>query len=96
MKDIDDHVQMVLCMMDDYQHMSLSGCVVVTELVFWWAGIGATRTASRTISGSSPTSSRARGAVSHPALRLDGDEPKEADDRDLAEVLKRIRSSSIG
>jgi predicted metal-dependent TIM-barrel fold hydrolase len=35
MKYIDHHAHMVSRTTDDYQHMSLSGCVAVTEPAFW-------------------------------------------------------------
>ncbi len=92
MKYIDHHAHMVSRTTDDYQQMSLSGCVAVTEPAFW-AGWDRSHADGfedyfRQLTEFEPKRA-AQYHIQHYAwLAMN---PKEADDRELSrEVLKRI------
>ena len=92
MKYIDHHAHMVSRTTDDYQHMSLSGCVAVTEPAFW-AGWDRSHADGfedyfRQLTDFEPKRA-AQYHIQHYAWMAMN--PKEADDRELSrEVLKRI------
>ena len=92
MKYIDHHAHMVSRTTDDYQQMSLSGCVAVTEPAFW-AGWDRSRADGfedyfRQLTDFEPKRA-ALFHIQHYAWMAMN--PKEADDRELSrEVLKRI------
>ena len=92
MKYIDHHAHMVSRTTDDYQQMSLSGCVAVTEPAFW-AGWDRSHADGfedyfRQLTDFEPKRA-AQYHIQHYAWMAMN--PKEADDRALSkEVLKRI------
>ena len=92
MKYIDHHAHMVSRTTDDYQQMSLSGCVAVTEPAFW-AGWDRSHADGfedyfRQLTDFEPKRA-AQFHIQHYAWMAMN--PKEADDRPLSkEVLKRI------
>ena len=92
MKYIDHHAHMVSRTTDDYQQMSLTGCVAVTEPAFW-AGWDRSHADGfedyfRQLTDFEPKRA-AQYHIQHYAWMAMN--PKEADDRELSrEVLKRI------
>ena len=92
MKYIDHHAHMVSRTTDDYQQMSLSGCVAVTEPAFW-AGWDRSRAEGfedyfRQLTDFEPKRAAQYHIQHYTWMAMN---PKEADDRELSkEVLQRI------